>query len=125
MKTKSKQNIPVAAFVVQLLLILLFIYTSTFEQIMVYAGFSLNLLSTLTVAGVFISRWLNKNLDRPYKTWGYPYTPAIFLMVSIWTLFYVLLERPVESFIGLLIAALGIVVYFFNERIFNKRKEQK
>ncbi|MEN8121446.1 MAG: amino acid permease [Bacteroidota bacterium] len=121
LKTKSKQNIPVAAFVVQLFLILLFLYTSTFEQIMVYSGFTLNLLSTLTVAGVFISRLKDKNIDRPYKTWGYPYTPIIFLIVSIWTLSYVFIERPVESLIGLTIAALGLVVYFYNIKFTRKR----
>ena len=120
LKKKSKQNIPVNAFIIQLFLMLLFIYSSTFEQVMVYSGFTLNLLTTLTVAGVFVLRWKKKDLERPYKTWGYPYTPLIFLIVSFWTLFYVLIERPVESIIGLSITAFGLVVYFYD-----RKKNQK
>jgi len=124
LKRKSKQNIPVTAFVVQLFLMLLFIYSSTFEEVMVYSGFTLNLLTTLTVAGVFILRWKRKDLVRPYKTWGYPYTPAIFLIISLWTLFYVLIERPVESIIGLSITALGVAVYLYDRKISTKKNNE-
>jgi APA family basic amino acid/polyamine antiporter len=117
LKKKSKQNIPVTAFIFQLFLMLLFIYSSTFEEVMVYSGFTLNLLTTLAVAGVFVLRWKQKDLERPYKTWGYPYTPLIFLIVSVWTLFYVLIERPIESLIGLSITALGIVVYLYDRKM--------
>ncbi len=116
LKKKSKQNIPVNGFIVQIVVILIFLYTSTFEQIMVYSGFTLNILSTLTVAGVFISRWRHKHLDRPYKTWGYPFTPAIFLIVSIWTLTYVFIERPAESLIGLTITGLGTLLYLYEKK---------
>lgn len=124
LKAKSKQNIPVPAFIIQLILILLFIYTSSFEQIMVYSGFTLNILSTLTVAGVFISRWRDKNIERPYKTWGYPFTPILFLLLSLWTLFYVFIERPAESLIGLSITGLGIFVYLYEKRISRKEKKK-
>lgn len=122
LKKKSKQNIPVTAFIIQLFLMLLFIYSSTFEQVMVYSGFTLNLLTTLTVAGVFVLRWRRKDLQRPYKTWGYPYTPLIFLLVSFWTLAYVLLERPKESLIGLSITALGIIAYFYDRKVYKNNK---
>jgi len=125
LRIKSKQNIPVRAFIIQLLLILGFIYTSTFEQIMVYSGFTLNILSTLTVAGVFISRWRDKDIERPYKTWGYPFTPAIFLILSVWTLSYVFLERPIESLIGLSISGLGIFIYLYDKKVSKKKNTIK
>jgi len=125
LKKKSKQNIPVSAFIVQLVLILLFLYTSSFEQVMVYSGFTLNILSTLTVAGVFISRWRDKNIERPYKTWGYPFTPAIFLLVSLWTLFYVFIERPIESLIGLAITGFGVFIYVYEKRMKTKEANTK
>ncbi len=117
---KSKQNIPVNSFVFQLLIMLFLIYTSTFEQVMVYAGFTLNLVTTITVAGIFVLRKKSPGLNRPYKTWGYPVTPAIFLIVSIWTLTYVMLEKPFESFCGVGVVLLGLAVYLFNSKLTGK-----
>lgn len=113
----SRNNIPVNAFLFQLLIMLIMIYTSTFEQVMIYAGFTLNLVTTLTVAGVFVLRKKEATLPRPYKTWGYPITPIIFLVMSIWTLTFVMIKKPFESSIGLGVVLLGILVYFLNRHL--------
>lgn len=113
---KNKQNIPVNSFIFQLLIMLTLIYTSTFEQVMVYAGFTLNLVTTITVAGIFVMRKKAPELPRPYKTWGYPATPAVFLLVSIWTLGYVILDRPFESLCGLAVVLLGLAIYSLNAK---------
>ena len=113
---RSRQHTPVNALIFQTIVTLLFIYTSSFEQVIVYAAFTLMLLTTLTVAGVYVLRWRQPLLPRPYKTWGYPITPAIFLLANVWIMGYVLLERPLESFIGLGIIGTGALVYFLNAR---------
>jgi APA family basic amino acid/polyamine antiporter len=117
LKTKSRRGIPVNAMMFQLGVVLLLIYTSTFEQVMIYAGFVLNLITTLAVAGVFVLRIQKPELPRPYRAWGYPVTPAIFLLVSGWTLAYVMMARPLESLSGLGIVLLGLGVYFISERM--------
>jgi APA family basic amino acid/polyamine antiporter len=50
-------------------------------------------------------------VDRPYTTWGYPVTPLLFLAANAWILVYVLIDRPVESLIGLGIVAVGGALY--------------
>jgi APA family basic amino acid/polyamine antiporter len=114
---KSRNGIPVNALIFQTLVTLAFIYSSSFEQVMVYAGFTLALLTSVTVAGVYVLRWKQPGLHRPYKTSGYPVTPAIFLLANSWITAYVLIDRPIESLIGLGIIAAGLLVYFLNHRL--------
>ncbi|MDX1906301.1 MAG: amino acid permease [Bacteroidia bacterium] len=113
----SRFRTPVNAIVFQTLITLLFIYTSTFEQVMVYASFTLMLLTSLTVAGVYVLRWRQPDLPRPYKTWGYPITPAIFLLANLWIMMFVVRERPVESLIGLGIMGTGALMYLLDLRL--------
>lgn len=118
---KNKSNIPTYAIIFQAVVTLSFIYTSSFEQVLIYASFMLVLFTTLAVAGVFVLRITRPDLPRPYKTWGYPFTPALYLALSSWTLVYVFIDKPKESLIGLAIGFSGLVVYFINW-YFHERK---
>lgn len=118
---RSRRHTPVNAIIFQTLITLLFIYTSSFEQVMVYASFTLMLLTTLTVAGVYVLRRRQPHLPRPYRTWGYPFTPALFLVINTWIMVFVFIERPLESCMGLGIIASGAGVYFLNVK-FSKQQ---
>ncbi len=107
----SEREIPVVSVLFQAAVALLFIYTSTFEQVLIYAGFTLTLITSLTVAGVFVLRIREPDLPRPYKTWGYPVTPAVFLALNVWILVYVFIDKPTESLVGLGIVAVGAALY--------------
>ena len=111
LSTRSRRGLPVNAFVFQLVLSLGFIYTSTFDQVLVYASILLVSISTLAVGGVYVLRWTQPRLPRPYRTWGYPYTPAVFLVVNLWMLTFTLTDRTFESLVGLGILLVGLAVY--------------
>jgi len=121
LSVKSQRGLPVNAFIFQTLVTLAFIYTSTFDQVMLYASILLIANSTLAVAGVYVLRMNEPNLPRPYRTWGYPVTPAVFLAVNIWTLMYVLQTRPFESFVGLVILGVGLTLYAVVQRLTPKQ----
>jgi APA family basic amino acid/polyamine antiporter len=121
LSVKSQRGLPVNAFVFQTLVTLALIYTSTFDQVMLYASILLIANSTLAVAGVYVLRVNEPNLPRPYRTWGYPVTPAVFLAVNIWTLMYVLQTRPFESFVGLVILGVGLTLYAVVQRLTPKQ----
>jgi APA family basic amino acid/polyamine antiporter len=110
--TTNDDGIPVNSVLFQMGLALAFIYTSTFEQVFIYTGFTLTLSMMLTVAGVFVLRWQMSEVERPYTTWGYPVTPLLFLAVNAWILVYVFVDKPTESLIGLGIIAAGVLLYF-------------
>ncbi len=113
---KNKQGIPQNAFMFSTFLSLLFIYTSSFDQVLVYTSFLLISITTLTVGGIFILRIKHADITTSYKTWGYPITPLIFLVISIWTLVFVFIDKPMESMIGVGILVVGSIIYFISER---------
>jgi len=109
--TTNDRGVPVNSVLFQMALSLAFIYTSTFEQVLIYAGFTLTLSMMLTVAGVFVLRWRMPEVDRPYTTWGYPATPLFFLVLNAWVLVYVFIDRPFESLVGLGVIGTGALLY--------------
>lgn len=109
---KSSGDAPVYAVALQLVIALVLIFTSTFDQVITYIGFTLSLFATLTVAGVYVLRWKNPNLPRPYRTWGYPVTPAIFIIINIWMCVYLVMDKPIISLVGVGTIAIGVVIYF-------------
>ncbi len=112
LKIKDNKNIPRNAFWLQLFLSFLFIFTASFEQVLMYAGITLIITTTLTVISLFILRYKEPLLDRPYRVWGYPITPLIYLMVNVWILYYSFLESQIESFIGIGIVIFSILIHY-------------
>lgn len=110
----NSSGLPATAIIVQSSLTILFILSSTFESILVFAGFTLALNSFATVLGVFVLRYQQPDLPRPYKTFLYPIPPLIYLALTGWTLYFVLMNRPVEGLFGLGIIAAGIIVYLLS-----------
>ncbi|UCE20982.1 MAG: amino acid permease [Candidatus Aminicenantes bacterium] len=92
----------------------------TFEQIFTFAMFMAIVFWTAATASVFTLRKKRPDLARPYKTWGYPYIPAIFILASLGILLNTILEKPVEALAGIALTALGIPVYYHW-----KRKKQR
>ena len=117
----NKNSIPANAIYIQGAISLVFILTGTFESILIYSGFTMGLNTFLAVLGLFILRIKKPELARPYKTWGYPLTPIIFLSLTGWTLVYLLIDKPKESMLGLLTVAIGVVVYFVSEKMSLKK----
>lgn len=107
----NRDGIPSIAIFVQSSLALLFILTSSFESILVFAGFTLALNSFATVLGVFVLRWRRPDLPRPYRTFAYPVTPLIYLALTGWTLTFVLVNKPMEGLFGLAIIGAGLAFY--------------
>ncbi|HLN97567.1 MAG TPA: hypothetical protein VK208_03705, partial [Pyrinomonadaceae bacterium] len=75
----------------------------------------------MVAAAVFVFRRREPDAERPYRTWGYPVVPALFVLVTIYLILFTIKNAPVQSFIGLLIIALGLPVYwYFARRISNQ-----
>ena len=115
---RSRRGIPIRATLVQFAIVNLLILVTTFQKVVNYVQFSLTLCSALTVLGVFVLRWRRPDLPRPYRTWGYPITPAIFLLVSGWMLWHMLEDRSTRepSLWGLATALLGLSIYFVSSK---------
>ncbi len=109
---KNKNGIPVRALWFQAVVSMLLTLTGTFEEVMLYAGFVLQLMGTLTVASIF---WL-KGRQGAYRSPLKPFLQILFILFSLWILGYMLFERPRESTIGLLFVATGVTTYFMSKK---------
>lgn len=112
----NKDGLPYAAIAAQSFLTVGFILTSSFESVLVFAGFTLALNSFVTVMGVFVLRWRQPDLMRPYRTFGYPFTPLVYLSLTLWTLVFVLGNKPTEGLFGIAVIASGVLVYAVTAR---------
>jgi APA family basic amino acid/polyamine antiporter len=113
---KREDGIPSTAIYIQSLIAIIFILSSSFESILVFAGFTLALNSFVTVIAVFVLRSKQPNLPRPYKTFGYPFTPLIYLALTGWTLYFVIINRPIEVLFSLGIILSGLIFYYISNR---------
>jgi APA family basic amino acid/polyamine antiporter len=115
---RNPHAVPVNAILTQFAIVIVLLLTATFEKAVSYVQFSLTLCSTLTVLGVFVLRWKRPDLPRPYRTWGYPITPLVFLAISLWMLEHLLADSSTRapSLWGLATMALGLIVYFLSPK---------
>ena len=109
---KNQNGIPATAIWIQSSVALLFIISSTFESILVFSGFTLALNSFVTIAGIFVLRYRQPDLERPYRTFLYPFTPALYLVLTGWILGFTLISRPVEGLFSLGFIGSGLVFYW-------------
>jgi APA family basic amino acid/polyamine antiporter len=90
--------------------------SGTYEQIYTYVVFAAVLFHVGTVAAVFVLRRKRPHLERPYRTWGYPWVPVAFVFASVLLVGNTLYEKPVESLLGLGLVALGGPAFVFWRR---------
>lgn len=113
---RSADGVPRNAILAQGALILVLLLTNSFEAVMLYAGFTLNLMSLLTVLGMMRLRRTAANLPRPYRAWGYPLTPLVYVALSLWALTTSLMQRPVASLAGMATVVVGLGVWWAGNR---------
>jgi APA family basic amino acid/polyamine antiporter len=112
----NSDGIPTIAIIFQSSLAFLFIISSTFESVLVFSSFVLGINTLFSVVGVFILRQKKLSIDGAYRTFAYPLAPIMYLMVTVWTLGYVLVSRPDEAWAGLGIILLGGIIYGFSKK---------
>ena len=86
--------------------------TGSYDQLFTYVVFAMVLFNMLGGLAIFQLRRTHANVPRPYRTWGYPWVPLTFVASSMLILLNTLLERPVESLLGLALVALGLPMFW-------------
>jgi APA family basic amino acid/polyamine antiporter len=88
--------------------------SGTYEQLFTYVMFASILFSVAAGLALFRLRQTHRDQPRPYRAWGYPVVPALFVLGSGAFVLNTLLERPVESITGLGLLVLGVPVYLYS-----------
>ncbi|MEK7265612.1 MAG: amino acid permease [Pseudomonadota bacterium] len=110
----NRDQIPARAIYAQSAVAALLIVTSSFQSILVFAGFLTALNSFFTVLGLFVLRARQPLLARPFKTPLYPLTPLVYLALTLWTLIYAAASRPAEAAFAAALLAAGFGAYFLS-----------
>jgi APA family basic amino acid/polyamine antiporter len=115
---RNRRGIPTLAILTQFAIVNLLLLTATFSTVVNYVQFSLTFCSALTVLGVFVLRRRQPHLARPYRVWGYPFTPLVFLAISGWMLWHLLATASTRgpSLLGLATMGVGLVIYFLSPK---------
>lgn len=109
-------RVPVIALIVQAVWAGVLALSGTFDQLTDLAIFAFWLFYGMVTAAVFVFRKREPNAPRPYKTWGYPVVPALFVLVTIYLIVFTLINAPLQSAIGLGVIAAGLPVYWYFSR---------
>jgi APA family basic amino acid/polyamine antiporter len=102
---------PVIAIALQTALAAAMILTASFKTLLEYIGVTLSLVAAATVLGVIVLRRREPDLARPYRTWGYPVTPIVFLALEGWMVTYVVREKPLTAAVSAGTVTVGLILY--------------
>ncbi|HEU4508989.1 MAG TPA: amino acid permease [Pyrinomonadaceae bacterium] len=120
-QVSHRTHVPVRSLLVQGVWACVLALSGSYDTLTDYAIFALTLFYALVAGSIFIFRRREPDTPRPYRTWGYPVVPIIFLTVSGWLIFETIRSNPERTGIGLFLILLGLPVYYF----FLRRPEDK
>lgn len=103
---------PFCAIILQALISIGMLLTARFDELIAYMGFTLSVSSALTVSGVFVMRRRRPDAARPYRCWGYPVTPLLFIGLSLWMTIFTFVQTPQVAIAGLVTVLTGLGLYF-------------
>jgi len=116
----NNANVPSNSLLWQGIWASVLVLSGTFDQLTDMIIFAVFIFYGATTLGVFILRRRMPEAHRPYKVWGYPVVPAIFILFCIGLFFNTIITRPREAAIGLILIFSGIPVYFLMKRKHSK-----
>lgn len=112
-----KFNTPSTAFIFQAVVVSLLIISGSFDQLTDMLIFASFIFYGATTLGVFILRKKMPDAPRPYKTWGYPVVPALFIVFCVALLIITFASKPREAMMGLSLMLSGIPFYFYWKKV--------
>jgi APA family basic amino acid/polyamine antiporter len=115
-RVSPRTHVPIRALVVQCFWACVVALSGEYDTLTDYAIFALTLFYALVAGSIFIYRRREPDTERPYRTWGYPVVPILFLVVSVGLIIQTVINTPRQSAIGLFLILLGVPVYWLLDR---------
>ncbi len=112
----SRFRTPAVAIAAQAVWAAVLVVSGTFEQLLIYTGFAVVLFSTVAVISLFVLRRKQPDEPRPYRAWGYPWAPALFVAVSVAMMVSAVWEQPKPAAAGIAVILFGVPVYLWSGR---------
>jgi APA family basic amino acid/polyamine antiporter len=121
-RLSQRRTTPNTAMVVQGFWAALLALSGTYNQLITYMVFVSFLFYALSCAAVIVLRRRDPGLARPYRTWGYPVTPVVFILFSGYLIVNTIRESPMDAAIGAALLLLGLPVYWYCRRRYVSRE---
>jgi basic amino acid/polyamine antiporter, APA family len=115
-RVHTRYRTPALAIVAQSIWSGVLIMSGSLSELVSYTGFAVVLFSGIAVAGLFVLRRRFPSDERPYKTFGYPWTPGVFVLAAAVMVVNEILRRPGPALFGTVIILAGIPVYYWFRR---------
>jgi APA family basic amino acid/polyamine antiporter len=103
---------PAVSLMVQMVWICILCLSGSYGQLLDYVVFAVLVFYILTIVGLFVLRYTRPDAERPYKAFGYPVLPAIYVVMALFIDIVLLRYKPQFTWPGLIIVLLGIPVYY-------------
>jgi APA family basic amino acid/polyamine antiporter len=103
---------PAVSLWVQCLWACVLTLTGRYSDLLDYVIFAVLLFYVLTIVGLFVLRRTRPEMERPYRAWGYPWLPALYIVAGGLIEVLLLIYKPSYTWPGLIVVLLGIPVYF-------------
>jgi len=113
MKDNNKFGVPGNALWIQFAWASVLCLSGKYGNLLDYVMFAVMFFAIIAIVGLFKLRKERPELNRPYKAWGYPFVPALYIILAGLFCINLLIEKPMYSFPGLIIVALGIPVFYY------------
>jgi basic amino acid/polyamine antiporter, APA family len=111
-RVNLKYHTPAVSLMVQAAWAALLTLSGTYNELLEYVVFAVVLFYILTIAGLFWLRHTRPEAPRPYRAWGYPVVPAIYILFATFVEWALLTHKTFRSIAGLCLVGLGIPVYY-------------
>ncbi|HYL58567.1 MAG TPA: amino acid permease [Candidatus Acidoferrales bacterium] len=112
----NRASVPAVALVMQGVWACILTLSGTYSELLDYVIFAQLMFYVLTVAAVFVLRRRIPDAPRPYRAWGYPIVPALYILAASAMMIDLLILKPRFTWPGLLIAMSGVPIYYFTTR---------
>jgi basic amino acid/polyamine antiporter, APA family len=116
----NRKGVPGFAIAIQGVWSILLCLSGTYSNLLDYVIFAVLLFFVLTILAIFILRYKRPDIPRPYKAFGYPVIPAIYILTTSFIMVILLIYKPDYTFPGLIIVILGIPVFYIWRRFSKK-----
>ena len=111
--TLNKYAVPQIALWVQCIVACAWSLSGKYGQLLDMISFVAVMFYVLTIAGIFILRKKQPMLERPYKAFGYPFLPAIYILMGLAFCILLIIYKPEYTWPGLIITLIGVPIYYF------------
>jgi basic amino acid/polyamine antiporter, APA family len=116
----NSKDVPANGLVIQGIWASVLCLSGKYNELLNYVVFAVLIFYALTIGGVFILRYKRPDAERPYKAFGYPLIPAVYIIAALLIVIILLIYKTDNTWPGLLIVIIGIPVYFLWKRNHNK-----